>query len=183
MGNNRIGMVDHIADAGKMIPTPTANQDLTVAAPTRIRKAWTYRVRGYDDPGLTYGPTASKARYQALLDVRNCAQDATFADISVRRAPERDVRLPARSPIADQLTAEQTHCLLHAFGANSNNPYKAGYRDYFYTSRDDADLCALAEKGLMTPAAEDRLGKGMTYFLMTDLGKHVALSLVPEYAA
>jgi len=33
----------------------------------------------------------------------------------------------------------------------------------------------------MHPLDGDKWGDGMTYFVLTDAGKHVALSMVPEY--
>jgi hypothetical protein len=101
--------------------------------------------------------------------------------VVARRAPECDVILPERSPVADLLSKEEAHCLLHAFGGN-DDPIKAGYRDYFYTSRDDPPLVALAERGLMKPMDGDQWGENMTYFVLTPDGKNVALSMVPEYA-
>jgi hypothetical protein len=80
--------------------------------------------------------------------------------------------------MADQLSGEQQNCLLHAFGGNCGDPTKAGYRDYFYTRRDDPHLLALTEKGLMEPSTGWELE--MSYFFLTEASKRVALSMVPE---
>ena len=146
----------------------------------RLRKAWRVRVKEYDDASIIYAPTAGKARMSIWHSLDN--GDIRIVDIVAHRAPECDVTLPARDPVADHLSADETHCLLHAFGANCGDPTKAGYRDYFYTRRDDPPLVALAERGLITPMLGDKWGNGMTYFVLTEDGKRVALSLVPEYA-
>lgn len=144
---------------------------------TRLRKAWRVRIKGYDDTALYFAPTAGKARVAAW---RSIDSDIRIVDVVARRESESDVTLPARDPIADQLSAEERHCLLHAFGGN-DDPIKAGYRDYFYTRRDDPPLVGLTDHGLMKPMAGDQWGENMTYFLLTAAGKRVALSLVPEY--
>lgn len=150
-------------------------QDRTPAP--RIRKAWEVRVLGYDDPCIFFAPTAGKARMDAW---RSIDADIRVVDVFVRRAAEHDVPLPPRDPLADRLTDEERHCLLHAFGGNGD-PIKAGKRDYFYTRRDDPPLVGLVQHGLMKPMDGDKWGEGMTYFVLTDAGKHVALSMVPEY--
>lgn len=145
----------------------------------RIRKAWRVWVKGYDNPELFFAPTRGRAIKEAR---RSTDQQISWIDIRAIRAPESDVRLPARHQLAAEMTKNQIHCLLHAFGANERSPYKAGYRAYFYTNRDDPELCALQSLGLMKPMEGDKWGEGMTYFVMTSFGKQVALSLVPEYA-
>jgi hypothetical protein len=145
----------------------------------RLRKAWRGRARGYDETAIVFAPTAGRAR----MDVwRSLDATVRIIDISVRREPKRDVILPDRDPIADTLSDAERNCLLHAFGADTTDPTKAGYRDYFYTRRDDPPLVALTERGLMSPMAGDKWGENMTYFVLTEAGKRVALSMVPEYA-
>lgn len=146
----------------------------------RLRKAWRVSIKGYDDSCIIFAATAGKARTKAWYSVDN--SEVRIIDVVARRAPERDVRLPSRDPIADSLSDQATHCLLHAFGANSGDPIKAGYRDYFYTTRDDPPLVELTQRGLMAPMPGEKWGEGMTYFVLTDAGKRVALSLVSEYA-
>ena len=147
----------------------------------RIRKAWRVTVKGYEHSGLVYAPTAGKARsemygYDAIQGVR-------IVDITARRASERDITLPARDPIADLLTAKETHCLSHANGTSYGDVNKAGYRDYFYTRYDDPPLVGLVGHGLMENMWGCEHGPPManTYFVLTALGKQVAASLVPEY--
>jgi len=135
------------------------------------------RVKGYDGSDTFYAATAAKARMEAWRTMDSIAR---IADISVSRDAAKDVHLPDRHQIADQLSNEEEHCLLHAFGGNGD-PIRAGYRDHFYTRRDDPPLVRLAELGLMDPMKGDKFGENMTYFVLTDLGKAVALSLVPEY--
>jgi hypothetical protein len=115
--------------------------------------------------------------WRSLSDITN----VHIVDITVRRSPECDVALPMRAPIADTLTEQEAHALLHAFGADGD-PIRAGYRDYFYTDRNDPVLCSLTEKRLFAPMPGDQFGKNMTYFVLTKEGKHTALSMTPEYA-
>lgn len=144
----------------------------------RLRKAWEVTFGGY--PSQTYfAPTAGKARVQALSDLNDCGGTYRLIDIRAVRAPHFDVQLPERHPLADDLSAEETHCLLHSYGGN-DDPIKAGYRSHFFTSFDDKRLCGLTDKGLMTPR-KNSLSVTEGYFYMTDLGKLVARSLVPEY--
>ena len=145
----------------------------------RIRKAWRVYIKRYDYPEIVYAPTAGEARVQIW---RRLDDGVTrIIDVTARRAPECDVRLPPRSPIADQLSKDQLHCLLHAFGCGGDVA-KAGKRDYFYTRYDDPPLVALYERGLMSIITVDEAyGPGMAYFVLTQAGKDVALSCVPEY--
>jgi hypothetical protein len=151
----------------------------TTEAPPRIRKAWAVWAPWCDRSEIHYGPTAGKARAKAWRSLSD-TRDLRITDLRVRRAAHRDQKLPARHPIADQLAQEETHCLLHAFGGN-DCPYRAGNRDYFYTTRDDPPLVSLTKHGLMKPMDGDQWGANMTYFVLTKLGKHVALSLVRTY--
>lgn len=161
-----------------------------MAAESRIRKAWRVSVAELDGSDIWYAATAGKARYRAWRSICEFC-DIRFIDVTVRREPSSDVLLPARDPIADQLSDAETHCLLHAFGYNSNDPTKAGYRDHYYTRRDDPLLVALTDRGLMEPIDQQHpleqlelflSDKKRIFFVLTDLGRHVALSLVPEYA-
>lgn len=109
------------------------------AGETRRRKAWRVSVKGYDHSSIIHAPTAGKARMEVWYSVNDCG--VRIVDIMVRRAAESDVLLPPRSPIVDLMTKEEVGCLIHAFGGDS--PSHAGYRDYFYTSRDDPPLLSL----------------------------------------
>lgn len=149
----------------------------------RVRKAWEVRIRNWHGcpPSTFYAPTQGKARYQAYLSAGDVCEGIRIVDFIVRRASWKDICLPERDPRADAMTDEEQHCLLHAYGADMIDPTKAGYRDYFYTSRDNPTLVSLWRQGLMEPMPGDKWGEGMTYFVMTRAGKDVALSLVPEY--
>lgn len=147
----------------------------------RVRKAWRVSVKDYDDSQVVFAPTQGRARmdvWRRLSEVGN----ARIVDITVRREPWADIKLPGRDPIADAITEDERQCLLHAYGADQGDPTKAGYRDYYYTTRTDPPLVALTERGLMKPMVGDVYGEGMTYFVLTPKGKQVALSMVPEYA-
>lgn len=149
------------------------------AATPRMRKAWAVWVPWSDRSDIFYGPTASKVRAEAWRSLSDVS-DLRIIDLKVQRAAYRDQKLPARHPIADQLTKDELHCLLHAFGGN-DCPYRAGNRDYFYTTRDDPPLVGLTRHGLMKPMDGDQWGENMTYFVLTKLGKLVARSLVRTY--
>lgn len=152
----------------------------------RLRKAWEIFVKGLQhDRAIYFAPTASKARYQGYLSAREAYDTIKLTDVRVIRAADRDVALPEPEPILADLSEDERHCLLHSFGANSGDPYKAGYRDYFYTREDDAPLVGLVARGLMTgphkPHASMASGD-MAYFYLNDAGKRAALSAVPVYA-
>jgi hypothetical protein len=161
---------------------------LATDAPThgmRLRKAWWVSVRGYDEEGMRihFGKTASKVRYAAFLHASEYGISPSFADICVLRAARHDVWLPSPDPVVMRLTANERHCLLHAFGGASGDVYQAGYRGYFFTSADDATLNALATLGLFEkrthPVGAD--GLAMATFVLTQAGRFAALSLTPEY--
>ncbi|MCR0981817.1 hypothetical protein [Roseomonas populi] len=158
----------------------------------RLRKAW--RLTTVDDKPwsqgqIIYAPTRSKARAQQLSGALECGWDARsfFRHIRVRRAPECDVRLPSRHPVADTLTPDQLDTVLHAYGGTGR---KAGYRDHFCTHPGDLDLLRLAwVEGLFkgpfsSSAFGERYADGtpeQAFFYLTDRGKAVALSCQPEY--
>ena len=149
----------------------------------RLRKAWQVSIRNWPQcPSSTfYASTQGKARYQAWLSAFDPFPDIRIVDFIVRRAPWLDIRLPVMDERAVTLSDEERHCLLHAYGANTVDPTTAGYRDYFYTRRDNPTLISLYHHGLVKPMEGDSFGEGMTYFVLTPAGKHVSLSLTPEY--
>ena len=145
----------------------------------RIRKAWRASVKGCDGVDILYAPNAGKARYKMLLMTRDFDDEIKISDITVLRAQDHDVTLPERHPLAHQMTDKQIHCVLHAFGYDEYHPEKSGYRDHYYTGRKNPDLCAVEKLGIMK--ASSGWEADMAYFRLTQLGKDVALSLVPEY--
>jgi len=151
-------------------------------APTRLRKAWSVTVKSYDGAEIFFAATAGRARSMAWRRLDD--GQLRIVNVVARRAPYADVHLPVPDEATLALSKQERHCLLHAFGANGSDPTRAGYRDYFYTRRDNPPLVALTALGLMKalPSHSEEYGKGMTYFVLTDAGKRAALSLVPEYA-
>lgn len=149
---------------------------------SRVRKAWRVTVEGWDEAEFYFAHTAGEARmacWRALDRERGL-----ITKITARRWKDKDERLPVRSPIADDLSEKEIHCLLHAFGVKEYEPWKAGYRDYFYTSASNEKMQNLVRKGLMHSGVEPCWGShGHVYFHLTELGKHVALSLTPLYSA
>ncbi|MFT8777725.1 MAG: hypothetical protein ABF893_13895 [Gluconacetobacter liquefaciens] len=147
---------------------------------TRLRKAWWVTVKGHDKSETYYAATAGKARMQAWYSIDS--ERVRIVDIVVRRNYAADALLPAPGPIAVSLSRQESNALLHAFGANGVDPTKAGCRDYFYTSPADPTLCSLVSRGLMKAPAGDKWKDGMGYFILSQAGREVALSLTPLYA-
>lgn len=159
-------------------------------APTgmRRRKAWAIRTDWTDpcDPDdILFAPTASKAKGLAIhwfLDAGIPLGEA-FRRMRCRRAPEHDVLLPPRHPLADRMGPELLALVTHAFGGTG---LKAGYRDYFYTEAGDWDFYRLVTDfgmfdGPHNVGKPDPDGRRYGYFHLTDLGKQVARSVQPEY--
>lgn len=148
----------------------------------RIRKAWRVTAEWWDGHYAVYfAHTAGQARMACWRNLDRPRESIT--KITARRWKEKDEILPARSPIADNLSERDIHCLRHAFGVSEYEPWKAGYRDYFYTSASDEIMLKLVEIGLMySQGAPLKGSKGMIYFRLTGLGKQVAMSLTPLYS-
>lgn len=155
----------------------------------RLRKSWAYRSTGgepHDPPGIVFAPTRPKARASIIANIRDawdCSWlEAAQAITSLRRAPDRDVLLPERHPMADTLCAKHLHAVIHAYGGTG---LQAGYRDHYYTTSDDPDLLALTQAGLFAPGRQmpPRIsgGRPHTYFHLTELGRQVAASLAETY--
>ncbi len=158
-------------------------------APRRIRKAWAIRTTSHEigiPADIFFAPTRSKARAECIYLIQDswgCTWlEAAEGITSIRRAPERDVHLPPRHSFARVLAPSMLDIVVHAYGGRG---LKAGYRDYFFTNRDDADLRALVDVGLFSRGREyprevnpDQV---MAYFHLTDLGRLVAAGEQPEY--
>lgn len=153
----------------------------TAETSVRLRKAWRVSVKGYDGENAYFAHTAGHARMDCWRAM-DCER-GRIIDIRVRRWPEKDQKLPEKDPIADTLSTEESGILVHAFGLNEYEPWKSGYRDYFFTSSKNEILLGLVKKGLMHPGKAPCWEDMNVYFRLTALGKHVALSLVPLYGA
>lgn len=151
----------------------------------RIRKAWAVWVRG-GWPGehtTVFASTAWKARYAAYLgwDWRPYLK---ITDIRVRRAAHRDIRLPPLHRLVADLTPQQRQIVSHAYGRDRNGN---GYRSHYCTAPGNVDLLRLSwEYGLFTgPHGERAYGDTDpwvgAFFYLTELGKHVAASMLPTY--
>lgn len=157
--------------------------DLNTSGRTRL--AWAIRVASIREVTSEFAPSRNKARARMIDRLRDAWEidflEAASAIKSVRREPHRDVRLPARHPVALTLSAEDLHTVSHAYGGCGA---KAGYRDHYFTHAADAQLLRLADLGLFTkgPTLPSRhFGDGMAYFTLTDLGKAVAAGEVETY--
>mgnify|MGYP003502879251 FL=1 len=145
---------------------------------SRTRKTWFWVLD--ERSGTIYAPTASMARGELYSDVSS-AWGSTFKEFlmihqpSIRRAPSHDVTLPERHPTALEISKEQLHIVVHAFGGDGPD---AGYRDHFYTDADDANLHSLTNKGLFKVGRAFPAGTecgARAYFHLTKAGKQVAL--------
>ncbi len=153
---------------------------------TRIRKAWSVKPTLSDDVYETFfAPTGSKARYQAFLSWRDCFPDLKIADIWVRRNKWRDVILPPEHRLVSELSPAERHIIEHAYGSNSRDP---GYRDHYCAGPAELPLLRLTfELGLFDGphGRVDEYGLALgwsgQFYYLTDLGKQVAHSMLPEY--
>lgn len=151
----------------------------------RIRKAWMYRVKGYDGEGSSiYGQTASKARYQAWTHLVDCCPDLKLIDVSVRRDPARDMVLPDEHRLVAELTTAERKIVSHAYGGDARQP---GYRDHYCTAPGDRALLRLTfELGIFEgPFGEKGYGEtpgwSGAFFHLTALGREIARSMLPTY--
>jgi hypothetical protein len=157
----------------------------------RTLKAYTCRVRGSDaeQADIIFAATASQAKAKLagiLLDCHYERRDA-FRLTSARRAPDHDIVLPKPHWLVADLSDEERHIVLHAYGyCFTKRPQDWGNRDHYCTSPCDGRLHRLTwELGLFTGphGAEDGYGEvrgwvGAFYYL-TELGTHVARSMIP----
>ncbi len=150
----------------------------------RLRKAYSVTVVGCGEQ-IVFAPTGSKARSQVISSVRD-AWDISFREALnvVRgslRTPSCDVVLPPRHPLASSLNPDILHCVVHAYGGVG---LRAGYRDHFYTSRDDWQMEAALYHGLFRVHRIDKGRYGepdMIMYGLTDLGRNVARGEQPIY--
>ena len=154
----------------------------------RRRKAWAIRTDWHDwrDPDdIVFAPTAAKAKGRMIYRFMEASIPVGegLRRTRIRRAPERDLLLPPRHPLADRMGRDLLHLVTHAFGGTGE---RAGYRDYFYTTVSDWDFWRLVTEfrvfeGPHNVTKPDDRGDRYAYFHLTDLGKLVALSVQPEY--
>jgi hypothetical protein len=152
----------------------------------RTAKAWWVRPFWSDAADIFYASTASKARYSCLLAVSDCYPDLKFKHLLVHRASEHDITLPEPHWIVAELSPEERDIIMHAFGSG-RDASKAGYRDHYCTAPGDGRLLRLAwELGLFRGPYGERAyaDTGIwvgAFFYLTELGKHVARSMLPTY--
>jgi len=150
----------------------------------RTAKAWRVRVEWSDDSDIVFAPSAGAARYRLKLDLGDCYPDLKFSEIQAWREKESDRTLPAEHRLVSELNHADRRLIMHAFGADSRTP---GYRDHYCTQPGDTRLLRLTfELGLFAgPFGEQAYGQtpgwAGAFFYLTDLGKHVARSMLPLY--
>jgi len=149
-------------------------------------KAYACRLRGFNDETIEYAATAAKARYSFLLFVRDPYPDATFKDVSVRRAPESDMVMPDLPPVVANLNDREREIILHTYGGGSHvRPEQWGYRNHYCVAPSDQTLNRLRDMGLFRgPFGVD--DKGDTpgwcgaFWYLTDAGKDLARALIAQ---
>lgn len=152
----------------------------------RVRKAYAVAFAGHAGTEIVHAPTAAKAKGSLLrtMEEVGCSAREALTMMSARRAPAHDLMLPEPHWIVPHLTERQRGMILHAFGADGRKP---GYRDHYCTDPGNLDMLRLAwEYGLFTGPHGDLSysGGGLwtgAFFYLTDLGRHVALSMMPTY--
>lgn len=157
--------------------------------PVRLRKAWRVKVDWSDDADVVYARSAGAARYSLKLTLGDCYPDLRFDQIKAHRLQSSDMVLPAPHRLVAELSSEERHRILHAYGYNGSwsSPVKAGYRSHYCCEATDAVMHRLAwELGLFAgPFGEGRDGdSGMwagVFYYLSDLGKTVARSMLPLY--
>ena len=152
----------------------------------RTMKAW--RCEYGSDHVIIHAPTASKARAQRWRELRDCCPDIGFHEIRVVRAAHDDVHLPDEHPIATQLSHEERGRILHAHGYSNRpgRPEDWGYRNHYCTAPDCTVMAHMTTLGIFRgPAGVDKSGDtpgwSGAFWYLTDLGEHVARSLIPLY--
>lgn len=151
-------------------------------------KAWRCEYGGFDE--IVYAPSASKARAARLYELSDCCPDITFAEIRVTRAAKHDIQLPPEHPLVVQLSHEERGRVLHAYGY-SNRPHRPedwGYRDHYCTEPGCAVMAHMTSLGIFRgPHGVDKTGGTPgwvgAFWYLTDLGKHVARSMIPAYGS
>ena len=154
----------------------------------RILKGWACEYGGFTN--IIYAPTASKARYIDMLAISDCYPDIQFRDIRVKRAPEHDITLPGEHELVSKLSHEERGRILHAYGYRNRprNPKDWGYRSHYCTEPRCPIMANMTGLGIFRgPYGVD--DKGDTpgwvgaFWYLTDLGKEVALSMIPVEVA
>jgi hypothetical protein len=152
----------------------------------RRAKAWRVRVTWSDDADIVYAASAGKARYELKLRLGDCYPDLQFKQIAASRAKDCDRYLPTPHRLVAELSEQERGIILHAFGATYRRP-EVGYRNHYCTAPGDLTLLRLTfELGLFRgPYGEQAYGQSPgwigAFFYLTELGKHVALSMTPTY--
>lgn len=152
----------------------------------RTMKAWRCEYGG--DHVIIYAPTASKARAQRWRELGDCCPDIGFHEIRVVRAARDDVQLPDEHPLAAQLSHEERCRILHAYGYSNrpDRPEDWGYRNHYCTEPGCAVMAHMTTLGIFRgPAGVDKDGATPgwcgAFWYLTDIGEHVARSLIPPY--
>jgi hypothetical protein len=152
----------------------------------RLRKAYAVTVDGYDEPGIFFAPTASKAKYATYIRLSDTDSTVSFQHMRATRSPANDVTLPDEHRLVAELDAEDRHIIAHAYGSDVRMG-KEGYRDHYCTEPSDMRLLRLAWEFGLFSGPHGAHGYAQTdpwsgaFFYLTDLGKAVARSMLPTY--
>lgn len=149
-----------------------------------VLKAFECKLRGFDEPTVVYAATAGKARYSFLLGIADSYHDATFADVSARRASGRDMQMPDLPAVNDSLSDRDREIILNAYGGGSHiRPEQWGYRDHQCVAPTDPTINRLRDLGLFRgPCGVDEHGNTPgwvgAFWYLTDDGKTLARALI-----
>lgn len=149
-------------------------------------KAYACRLRGWKEETIQYAASAGKARYAYLLYVSDPYPDATFSDVSVRRAPESDMVMPDLPPVVANLNDREREIILNAYGGGSHvRPEMWGYRDHQCVPPADPTMNRLRDLKLFRgPCGVDDKGETPgwcgAFWYLTDAGKELARALIGQ---
>lgn len=153
----------------------------------RVRKAWRVTPKWSDGGDIFHAPTASKARYRALLCWRDPYPDMKFAELRVQRETAYDIVLPFEHRLVTELSPIERRLIEHAYGSASRSP---GYRNHYCTSPGDRNILRLVYELALFDGPHGRAdeygeirGWSGAFFYLTDLGQQVARSMLPDYPA
>lgn len=147
----------------------------------RLRRAYRVQIPGYSGESLIFALTTTDARVIAFREFE--VHRNNFPKIRAYRWYDKDQRLPIRHELADKVSEEALSCLTHALGVNEYEPWKPFSRDYFCADPKYAPMLELVKFGMATDTGpRTTLTDGSVYFRITDLGREVAMSVVPLYA-
>lgn len=132
-----------------------------------------------DSPFIIYAESAGKAKY--LANQYQEFQDDDWFRAKAKRAYDYDLYEPKHHELVKELNKKEISTIAHMNG-NSAGVSRAGYRNYYCAGIEELEDFENMEKlGIVTePVCNKMIGENARYIYLTDLGKQVALSLLPS---